>query len=175
MLDLLATIKPRTVLEIGVGQGGTFFHWCDLVGLQGLVIGVDRNPKTVERAIENCGSEVLKIGRIVIGDTRDPGTFLRVKAILGERAVDFLFIDGDHSYIGVKSDYQRFAELVRPGGLIAFHDIATPPITRNPYQKGTWCGVSRFWKELRNENKIEFIDRKARLRFGIGVITKNAD
>ena len=40
----------------------------------------------------------------------------------GEK-LDFLFIDGDHSYDGVKADFEMYAPMVRPGGLIAFHDI----------------------------------------------------
>jgi len=40
-------------------------------------------------------------------------------------AIDFLFIDGDHSYEGVKADYERHKVKVRPGGLIALHDTVS--------------------------------------------------
>jgi hypothetical protein len=33
-----------------------------------------------------------------------------------------LFIDGDHSYVGVKNDINLYAPRVVPGGFIAFHD-----------------------------------------------------
>jgi predicted O-methyltransferase YrrM len=36
--------------------------------------------------------------------------------------VDVLFIDGNHSYEGVKSDINRFVPLVKKGGLVLFHD-----------------------------------------------------
>lgn len=36
--------------------------------------------------------------------------------------VDVLFIDGDHSYEGVKADYERHAPRVNEGGTIFFHD-----------------------------------------------------
>ena len=43
---------------------------------------------------------------------------------------DFLFIDGDHT--GVGRDYEMYRDLVRPGGLIAFHDIvADQPVEGN--------------------------------------------
>jgi predicted O-methyltransferase YrrM len=41
----------------------------------------------------------------------------------GSVPVDLIFIDGDHSYEGVKQDFEIYAPLVRSDGLIAFHDI----------------------------------------------------
>lgn len=35
---------------------------------------------------------------------------------------DLLFIDADHTYQGAGNDHYRYASLVRPGGIIAFHD-----------------------------------------------------
>lgn len=39
-------------------------------------------------------------------------------------AIDFLFIDGDHSYEGCLGDIQSWAVHVKPGGFMAFHDVA---------------------------------------------------
>ncbi|TMK39616.1 MAG: class I SAM-dependent methyltransferase [Actinobacteria bacterium] len=36
--------------------------------------------------------------------------------------VDLVFIDGDHSHAGCERDWRRWGPLVRPGGLVAFHD-----------------------------------------------------
>jgi len=36
--------------------------------------------------------------------------------------VDLLFIDGDHSYSGVKSDWDNYKFLLRSGSVVAFHD-----------------------------------------------------
>ena len=38
--------------------------------------------------------------------------------------IDLLFIDGDHSYAGAKSDIQLFTPHVKVGGLVVFHDVA---------------------------------------------------
>ena len=37
-------------------------------------------------------------------------------------AVDFIFIDGDHSYEGVKTDFDLWFPKLKKGGLIVFHD-----------------------------------------------------
>ena len=39
-----------------------------------------------------------------------------------ESSVDFLFIDGNHSYEQVLADYLMYSPLVKRGGIIAFHD-----------------------------------------------------
>lgn len=41
--------------------------------------------------------------------------------------VDLLFIDGDHSYEGCKSDIDHYGPLVRPGGIISGHDYNSQP------------------------------------------------
>jgi predicted O-methyltransferase YrrM len=43
------------------------------------------------------------------------------------KRLDFLFIDGDHTYEGVKQDFEMYTPLVRKGGLVAMHDIVPPP------------------------------------------------
>ncbi len=37
--------------------------------------------------------------------------------------IDALFIDGDHAYKAVLQDWLLYSPLVRPGGIIAFHDV----------------------------------------------------
>ena len=36
--------------------------------------------------------------------------------------IDFLFIDGDHSYEGVKIDFELYSNLLSPTGIIMLHD-----------------------------------------------------
>ena len=87
-----------------------------------------------------------------------------VKNILSGRQVDFLFIDGLHTYEGVKSDFEMYSNLVRNGGIIAFHDIV-------PYPE---YGINKFWNEIKNNYKnFEIVkDRNQDLGFGIGIIYK---
>jgi predicted O-methyltransferase YrrM len=46
--------------------------------------------------------------------------------LAGKRgAIDFIFIDGDHSYAACKADILAWAPFVRRGGVIAFHDFGS--------------------------------------------------
>jgi len=40
-----------------------------------------------------------------------------------KQPIDLLFIDGNHEIEAVVKDYEQWSPLVRPGGLIAFHDV----------------------------------------------------
>lgn len=38
------------------------------------------------------------------------------------QSVDLLFIDGDHSYSGVKADWETYKDRLRQGSIVVFHD-----------------------------------------------------
>jgi predicted O-methyltransferase YrrM len=44
--------------------------------------------------------------------------------------IDALFIDGDHSYDGCRTDIDAWLRHVRAGGWVAFHDSAQPGVRR---------------------------------------------
>jgi predicted O-methyltransferase YrrM len=87
------------------------------------------------------------------------------KQFFGDRQLDYLFIDGDHHYEGVKRDFEMYAPLVRTGGLIAFHDVAVHP-------PGSGCTVDQLWRELRSHypESYEFIENAQQGMYGIGAI-----
>ncbi len=37
-------------------------------------------------------------------------------------SLDLVFIDGDHSYEGVKADWETYKHLLKPGSVVIFHD-----------------------------------------------------
>jgi len=57
----------------------------------------------------------------VVSDSLAAAQSLAVK--LG--AIDFIFIDGDHSYAACKADIEAWAPFVKRGGVIAFHDFGS--------------------------------------------------
>jgi cephalosporin hydroxylase len=95
-------------------------------------------------------------------DSRAICTVEKVRSILGTTPVDFLFIDGNHTYEGVKRDFELYSPFVRRGGVIAFHDIAVHPPEAH-------CEVHKFWNEARNQHSKEFIENREQRWAGIGV------
>lgn len=64
--------------------------------------------------------------------------------------IDLLFIDGDHSYEGVKRDFDLFAPRVRQFGLVVFHDTLWD-LRPDPRYSRADMGVPRFVEELRTQ------------------------
>ena len=92
----------------------------------------------------------------------------------GNDKLDFLFVDGDHTYEGVA---QRPPDVravhVRPGGFVAFHDIAPDFNTRYGVDTGTYAGgVPQYWAEVkpRHARCTEIVDHRLQDGRGIGLI-----
>jgi predicted O-methyltransferase YrrM len=101
---------------------------------------------------------------LIRADSHHRGTLEQVEAILGGEQIDFLFIDGDHSYEGVKMDFEMHSPLVKKGGLIAFHDVAVQP-------PETGCEVNRFWNEIKRKYEyIEIVENWDQKEAGIGLL-----
>jgi hypothetical protein len=77
---------------------------------------------------------------------------------------DYIYIDGDHSYQGVKLDYTLFWPKLTKNGFMVFHDVYVK------YTKDLgYFGVWKLWKELKNRNKIIFPSPK---ESGLGILQK---
>lgn len=117
---------------------------------------------------------------ILEGNSQLPTVVNRASRILAGQKFDFLFIDGDHEYDGVLEDLIQWYPLVRPGGLIAFHDIVPDEETRTgrrPEGSRLWGGgVHRLWAAIKPHfEHREFVDNWEQGGFGIGVITKPSE
>jgi hypothetical protein len=86
----------------------------------------------------------------VLANSQNLSTVDVVRNLLDGEKLDLLFIDGDHKYDGVKSDFELYRDFVKPGGVILFHDIED-----TDYHRFWNVEVSRLWKELQGE-KYEF-------------------
>jgi predicted O-methyltransferase YrrM len=158
LVALVAERRPRTVVEIGTQHGGTFYAWCrtahpdaTLVSIDlpdGPFGGVDRpDLPQVLRGFAHSRQAVHSL-RL---DSQEPATRAALEGHLAGQPIEFLFIDGDHSFDGVSRDFELYAPLVAPGGLIALHDIVEHP----DYPV---CQVDRLWRRLRDEYRhVEFI------------------
>lgn len=70
--------------------------------------------------------------------------------------VDLLFLDGDHSYEGVRADFEHWLPALRPGASLFFHDAAPP--TGYPALHAS-PGVAQFVGELGRRSEVEWRTR----------------
>ena len=157
-------LKPRTVLEIGTARGGTLLIWAQLASRKVITCDLEQpgyRRRTYAR-FPPPGSSCAIVP--LAGNSHDPAFRVRVERELGGDPVDFLLIDGDHTLTGVTADYEDYRSLVRPGGIIAFHDI----IENQPFAS---TQVHRLWARLRELLEVEeIVDDPDQCGFGIGIV-----
>ena len=164
-LCLLSQHKIESYMEIGCRWGGTFVLTVEYLKrfnatVSGVAVDLIDSP-VAEYCGRSSGSQFLKM------NSQSP----EFKGYMASRHFDLIFIDGDHSYSGVKSDYQ---EAVGHGRIFVFHDIVNDVCP----------GVIQFWNELKQFEKdtytfYEFVEqypdvwnRTRRRYLGIGVAVK---
>lgn len=146
---IVEAFRPRRSLEIGTNYGGTLLLWCTVSAADAKIISID-----LPSGPFGGGYPLRKIPlfrrfardrqqlHLIRADSHSRETRERVIRILGGEQLDYLFIDADHTYSGVRSDFELYSPLLRSGGIAAFHDIAT-------YNPQTKCEVGKFWKEIK--------------------------
>ncbi len=75
----------------------------------------------------------------------------------------YIYIDSDHSYNGVKTDFSFFWPSLSSGGIMTFHDVLASDTPTVKY------GTSIFWQELKKRFK-QYIEIPG--DFGLGVLQK---
>ena len=171
LASLVQELRPKVIVEIGTYKGGTLYIWSRSNPQAELIVSIDlpggqygggyakSRRKLYEEFLHDRGNTEL---RLIQRNSHEAATLKELLAILGSRSVDFLFVDGDHTYEGVKRDYEMYGPLVRPGGMIAFHDIHT---------RSQGAEVYKLWAELKTAGEWrEFVDRSNNK--GIGVLWK---
>ena len=164
---------PKTYVEIGVAAGGTFMATCDLLSPT-RAVAIDISPvigTTIDdgRAGNKTPFDGLlaafidgKTREFFCGTSMDLATSSRCPA-----TIDLLFVDGNHSYEGVKADFEALGPRSR---VVVFHDIVSDACP----------GVVRFWKEIaaafpdcRTAEFVDQYDSVAGSFLGIGVLFKD--
>jgi len=182
LVNFLKKRPPKIVVEIGTAKGGTFFALCQTARPDATVVSIDLpggpfGPRLGEPHGSESGGYERKDQKVFksYGKENQNLHFIRkdshlestkrelVKLLDGEK-IDLLLIDGDHSYMGAKRDWELYSPLVKENGLIALHDILFHP-------KVPECQVDRVWSEIKDRFKYEeFIDRNDSQWGGIGLI-----
>jgi predicted O-methyltransferase YrrM len=171
LIDVVRKIKPTTVVEIGTHKGGNSMLFAFSLPTARHLVGIDL-------CVQNAGkirffASPERRYSVIHGNSQIPETRRRLERILAGAPIDFLFIDGDHSYEGVRRDYELYSPLVRDGGIIAFHDIVADHRTRFGKETGCYAGgVHRLWAEVKvaSPRWREFVRDPDQDGFGIGVI-----
>lgn len=175
LLKMLIRLNPKRVLEIGTANGGTLFLLCRVASPDATIISIDLPggpfgggyPEWKTRIYKAFTKPYQKLF-LLRADSHSTNTLNKVKHILNGEKLDLLFIDGDHTYEGVRRDFEMYSPLVKPGGIIVLHDIVPGP-------EKFVGGVPSFWRELKKRLEshaeiTEIVKDWSQGGYGVGVI-----
>lgn len=121
-------VGARQALEIGTYQGVSAARIAGALAPGGLLYCVDPWPGTEGRQNNPCWSicqrHLLRSGvqsriRVLRGYSGEVAGQIPDK-------LDFAFVDGDHSWGGIKTDWTIISEKMLSGGVVCLHDSLTP-------------------------------------------------
>lgn len=133
--DLILEHGLKICAEIGVGSGRTTAavmsrcknvswiavdHWPAGYAL----LPAERGFRTEEEQL--AIREMFKRATRAFGDRLVvlPMPSVAASAVVPDASIDLVFIDGDHSYEGCRSDIAAWAPKVKPGGFVTGHDYS---------------------------------------------------
>jgi predicted O-methyltransferase YrrM len=132
----------KKLVEVGVFQGVTTRVLRQVMHPNAILFGIDPFYKN---RLGVCLYRIIadrEVGSVANGEVKwlemTSAQALQTNYLMGSSDLDFVFIDGDHSWEGIKADWEGFSALIPPGGIIAIHD------SRN---RGG-CGSERFTNEV---------------------------
>jgi cephalosporin hydroxylase len=136
LYEMTLELRPENVLEIGVRQAQSTRSILSALYKNGggKLTSIDLRDRT-----ERIPDFLLPFWSTVVGDSHSREIFESV--ITPGYSCSLLLIDGDHSYEGVKKDYELYSPYVKKGGYILLHDILNKD-----------CGVPQFWDEIYKSN-----------------------
>ncbi len=155
-VHFVATKLPpaKLSLDIGVASGGQTKFLRDYYPAEKtIVVDIGQHPQFVhwERIKRQINSELILE---IIQDSHAPEVAEKLAPFA--RQVDFAFVDGDHSYRGLRKDIFLVRELLAPGGYMVLHDTLAVHDCR------------RVHEELLRSGKFSLV-RNFALRFGISI------
>jgi len=132
-LGILKSNNASLVLEVGTFRGMGTVGLCKVAEK---VITIDLDDRRIGRP---------RNSKFIKGSSHDNNTLERVIGAIGDgNELDALFIDADHSYEGVKKDFELYSRLVKHNGIIGLHDIVD-----SDYHRRKDCHVCDFWNEIK--------------------------
>jgi len=120
----------KRLAEIGVWHGVTTRLLRSVMAADGVLFAIDpyrpgRLGFSTQRVIARTGVGKVRNGQVVwlrttgVEAARDP------RVLAG--GIDYVFIDGDHSYEGIRNDWESWSPLLKTGGVVCLHDSQAYP------------------------------------------------
>jgi predicted O-methyltransferase YrrM len=140
LVELIQTFQPTTCFEIGTFDGRTTLNMAANTSDDAVIYTLDLPREQVDSTVFPLNPADLGVVEKEISGARFRGTVWehKIQQLYGDSAafdyapyqgnIDFVFVDGSHTYDYVLSDSRNAITLLRNGkGIILWHDYPTTP------------------------------------------------
>jgi len=118
--SLINMTGAKAVLEIGVFEGETSIKMIEALPVGSYYVGIDINDYRKH-----------KLGKPGVAVDFILGESINVLKTMPENHFDFIFVDGDHSWENILPEFKEIERVIKPGGVIAYHDsIHLPDVVK---------------------------------------------
>jgi predicted O-methyltransferase YrrM len=171
LMEKMQELKPKTILEIGTARGGTLFLFCQAAPETAEIVSLDlpygKNgggfPKWKEPVYQLFARSGQRL-TLLRANSHLEESRKRVEHAVSGKKFDFILIDADHSYDGVKRDFDLYSPLLSERGIVVLHDIL-------PNRFDPEIDVHRFWRDVSAAHQCEeIIDDYQQGCLGIGIV-----
>lgn len=149
--DLVALVRPRLVVELGVDRGESYFAFCQSAAENATgtrCFGVDAwtGDEHVGGYDETTFCEVSEHNaqHYAAFSTLLRCTFDQALPRFAPASIDLLHIDGQHTEAAARHDVESWLSKLAPGGILLMHDVCVR--TRG-------FGVWKVWHDLRGRGR----------------------
>jgi predicted O-methyltransferase YrrM len=156
LFGIARSLKPAIAVEIGSARGKSacFIGMALKENGSGRLYAIDPHTRTEWNDSESVDTYDIIRDHLEKLALSDVVTIVRKRSIEMPDSlptpIDLLFIDGDHSYEGVKADWAAYRPRMSPFGLVVFHDTIWD-LKRNDKWYRSDIGVPRFVEDLRQQ------------------------
>lgn len=122
MWEAAGVVQSGKLVQIGLGMcGGTHVAFRQLFDQ---VFTIDVDERNIRR-FSGWYTVDARHDHILYGNSHDPAVVSYIQQAAA--GADVLFLDGGHLFHEIRKDWDNYASIVRPGGIVAFHDSVSRP------------------------------------------------
>lgn len=149
--DLVAEMKPRLLVELGVDRGESYFAFCQAAaenqtGTRCFGIDTWQGDQHAGGYDETTFAQVSAHNRenYEAFSTLIRSSFDEARERFAAESIDVLHLDGLHTEAAVRHDVEAWLPKIRPGGILLLHDVGVQA-------KG--FAVWKIWAELKERGR----------------------
>lgn len=149
--DLIAEMKPRLLVELGVDRGESYFTFCqsaveNKTGTRCFGVDTWQGDQHAGGYDETTFAQVSAHNRenYEAFSTLIRSNFDEARERFAAESIDVLHLDGLHTEAAVRHDVEAWLPKIRPGGILLLHDVGV---------RAKEFGVWKIWDELKERGR----------------------